>query len=757
MKAQGQRRLAAIMFTDIVGYSALTQRDESLAMALLEEHFQLLRSIFPAYEGVEIKTIGDAFLVEFASALQAANCAIEIQKKLWERNQAEPAERQVNLRIGLHLGDVIHSEGDVFGDGVNIAARIEPCAPPGGIALSEDMARSIRNKLDLPLVELGEQKLKNIEETVRVFAVAVPWLPPETLEAMVKAFRPAPKARTEPAQAAEDRALPRYALAAGIAAVVLVALAAVWFWPAGDSAPERLALLPLAFEGPDDQAATAKMIPALLVESLRESQGLDVTPFDSSRHVPADEEPGRASRELGVDYVLQGGLQIAEDRFAMTLRLRDREGRERWDDQLEGNTDQLLMAAQGAAGAIEKALGTGDTAANPGISRDQEAIRSYLQGKLYLEGWDVESNFEQARQEFAKATTLDPNFGEAYAGLAMATWKTWEETGNASLVSEARTAAEKAVQLAPEHPESYLALGVIQLGQGNSTEAVLAFSKALERARADDALHRRIGEAYAHLDRDAEAEQYYRRAVDLKPDFWQNHSALGNFYLSRAEYEKAKAQYQKVIELRPNSDIGHNNLAAVHLSVGNLEEAKAALEKAIEIQPTFAGFTNLGVVHYSLKEYEKAAEQFRRATELADDVRPWSNLGDAQRQLGKRDEAEQAYRKAIELSEKQLEVNPDNVLARSSLAYSLAGIGSCEAARREISAADLDNRQQPMLHYYAAVAMALCRQDRAAARHIEIAIQGGLVADIRTNPDLGRFLELPPIRRLIGSPGDEPG
>src|SRR5712671_4701742 len=149
-----QRKLAAIMFTDMVGYSALSQRNEALALELLEEHRGVLRELFPKYQGTEIKTTGDGFLVEFASALAAVRCAVEIQQALAERNQAQPAERQVRIRIGIHLGDVVMKDGDIHGDGVNIAARIEPLATAGGICISSAVQEQVRNKLTQPLVVL---------------------------------------------------------------------------------------------------------------------------------------------------------------------------------------------------------------------------------------------------------------------------------------------------------------------------------------------------------------------------------------------------------------------------------------------------------------------------------------------------------------------------------------------------------------------------------------------------------------------------
>src|SRR2546423_2089677 len=169
------RKLAAIMFTDMVGYSALSQRDNKLAQALLEEHRQLLREIFPRFHGTEIKTIGDAFLVEFNSALEAAQCSIEIQRALAKRNADAAADRQIELKIGIHIGDVVHRGGDVYGDGVNIASRIEPLAGAGGVCVSMDVERQIRNALEARFEKLAPTDLKNISVAMDLFRIVLPW------------------------------------------------------------------------------------------------------------------------------------------------------------------------------------------------------------------------------------------------------------------------------------------------------------------------------------------------------------------------------------------------------------------------------------------------------------------------------------------------------------------------------------------------------------------------------------------------------
>jgi len=217
------RRLAAIMFTDIVSYSAGAGQDEALAMELLREHWRLLRPVFAKYNGQEIKTIGDAFLVEFPSAVHATQCAIEIQRMLFERNSKAEPNRRIVLRIGLHLGDVIHQQNDVFGDGVNIAARIQPHADPGGICIAEDIANQIRNKVEFPIVGFAESpQLKNIDRPIQIFRVALPWL--ETVAAS-----------PVEAPAAERKLVPRWFLsrprnwAFGFASVLLVIVVVIIF------------------------------------------------------------------------------------------------------------------------------------------------------------------------------------------------------------------------------------------------------------------------------------------------------------------------------------------------------------------------------------------------------------------------------------------------------------------------------------------------------------------------------------------------
>lgn len=212
MLSSAERRLTAIMFTDVVGYGAMTQRNEELALELLQLHRDMLRPMFRSFGGNEIKTIGDAFLVEFQSALQAAKCAISIQREMKRYNSSVDRERNIRVRIGLHIGDVVFEQNDVYGDGVNLASRIYAQAEPGGICFTRSVYDQVHNKLDVDIHRLGPQRLKSIQKPVELFAVS---------------FEPGSKGW--------------YATGTGraVAAVAGVAMVAVGYWAFAPTANDR--------------------------------------------------------------------------------------------------------------------------------------------------------------------------------------------------------------------------------------------------------------------------------------------------------------------------------------------------------------------------------------------------------------------------------------------------------------------------------------------------------------------------------------
>jgi tetratricopeptide (TPR) repeat protein len=240
----------------------------------------------------------------------------------------------------------------------------------------------------------------------------------------------------------------------------------------------------------------------------------------------------------------------------------------------------------------------------------------------------------------------------------------------------------------------------------------------------------------------------YQRAIDLRPDFWQNYLSMGNFLLYKGEFENAKAYFRDLIRLRPQSDIGLNNLALSHLSLGEMEEAETHLHAAIAIQPNFSSYNNLGFVYYSQKRYQAAAEQFKKAAEAGGAEEAWINLGDAYRQLEEMQKAKEAYQKAVQLTTRRVQVNPADAFTRASLAYSLAGFGRCKDARTEIEWFSENASQNPLNDYYLAIASSLCNYENLALKHIRSAMEGGLVADVKTNPDLEPLLNHPTLEEF---------
>src|SRR5437870_2937686 len=331
MSADEQRKLAAIMFTDMVGYSALSQRDEKLAQELLEEHRRLLREIFPRFNGTEIKTIGDAFLVEFGSALEAAQCAIEIQRTLAKRDADASADRQIQVRIGVHIGDVVHRGGDVYGDGVNIASRIESLAAPGGICISMDVERQIRNALEARFEKLAPTELKNISVPMDLFRIVMPWERDTRLT-------------TEPQKTehgATTRRMPWHEVV--LALLLVAALIAGGFFflrhrasqqatnaaassPVGSVPEKSLAVLP--FENLSEEKANAFFTEGVQDEILTNlSRIADLKVISRTSVMQYKTGAARNLREigqqLGVAHVVEGSVQRAANKVRVNAQLID--------------------------------------------------------------------------------------------------------------------------------------------------------------------------------------------------------------------------------------------------------------------------------------------------------------------------------------------------------------------------------------------------------------------------------------------------
>src|SRR6266853_4007058 len=362
-----QRKLAAIMFTDMVGYSALSQRNEALSLELLEEHRGVLRGLFPKHQATEIKTTGDGFLVEFASALAAVRWAVEIQRWLAERNQAQPAERQVRIRIGIHLGDVVRSGGDVHGDGVNIAERIEPLAEPGGICISNSVYDQIENKVEHALIRLSRPELKNIQASVQVYKLVLDGPGAADVRRRTGA---------SPQSSASSRR--RLQLAAGVVVVAAVSLClflkfgarsksaasatnASPMASAATSAADQKSIAVLAFENMSadkENEYFSDGITEEILNALAQTPGLRVAARTSAFSFKNKNEPvQRIGEALKVGAVLEGSVRRAGNQLRITAQLINvADGFHLWSETFDRKAEDVFAIQTEVAQRVQEAL-----------------------------------------------------------------------------------------------------------------------------------------------------------------------------------------------------------------------------------------------------------------------------------------------------------------------------------------------------------------------------------------------------------------
>ena len=596
-----ERKLAAIMFTDMVGYSALAQRDDKVALELLEEHRRLLREIFPKFHGTEIKTIGDAFLVEFGSALEAAQCAIEIQRTLAKRNHDVTSDRRIELKIGIHIGDVVHREGDVYGDGVNIASRIEALAGAGGICVSMDVERQIRNALEARFEKFGTADLKNIKLPMDLFRIVLPW------ESDRKTERP---------RAPKKSQLPFLAAAAlGVLAVLLVGW---WFTQrssrdhqnvssgspnvvagASTKAPDQNSVAVLPFVNMSDDKGSEYFSDGVseeLLTVLQKIPGLHVAARTSAFSFKGKNATAQEiGQKLGVAYLVDGSVRKSGEAVRIAARLaRADTGEELWSENYTRDLkDVFAVQTELAQTIVEQLRGRfGGTdkgakqkiqaevqAAEKGGTKNVEAHELYLQGRFF-ENRHSDKAVREALAAYEHAVALDPGFALAWAGVARThTWiagfaaEGGQKIFDAHLAS-ARDAIARALSIEPDLPEALYARAWIETNfDFNWSAATQTVSKAMALAPADPNVliaAANLETALGHSDR---AIEIYRKAIELDPVNAQSRSFLAFGLATTKQFAEARAEYARVIELNSSAPWAHAGLGLAYLLQNKFEEA----------------------------------------------------------------------------------------------------------------------------------------------------------------------------------------
>ncbi len=535
-----ERRLAAIMFTDIAGYTKLAQAKESLALELLDEHRALLRPLLPAHGGTEIKTIGDAFLVEFRSALEAVLCAVEIQQKMAERNAASSEGRRLLLRVGVHLGDVVHGGGDVYGDAVNVASRIEPLAEPGGVCISQQVYDNIRNKTELEFESMGMVELKNVELPTGVYRINM-----------------------GPGKLSEAR---------------------------GAAPRERLAVLPFVNISPDpNDEYFADGLTEELITKLSEIKGLKVIARTSVMNYKKKEKSvSQIGRELEVGSIIEGSVRKAGNRIRVTVQLIDSQTEEHlWASNYDKELDDIFAIQSDIASKVAGSVSSGLLAppAPKGVA-DVEAYTMYIKA-VQLSHDATEPALKESVALLEKAVARDPTFARAFAALGI-TLASMASSGYADfgiVEAKAEPLVRRALELDPKSAEAHAAMAGIcnMLDRFDQVSAEAGAAVRLNPNLAN--AHSALGIAAASVGRLDEGMAALERAHELDPLQAYTADLLARTARVAGKNDRALAVLNRMNELSPSNPRILAGLAESHMATGDYKEAERCINEGLKVNP----------------------------------------------------------------------------------------------------------------------------------------------------------------------------
>jgi len=548
-----RRRLAAIVLVDVVGYSRLMGADETGTLATLRAHrSELIDSLIAGHGGRIVKTMGDGLLLEFPSVVDAVKCALEIQNGMVERNAGIADANALRFRIGVHVGDVIVEGDDIFGDGVNVAARIEALADADGIALSDDAYRQVRDRLDIAWQDGGEHEVKNIARPISVWR----WSPAEK------------PTLTFAAPAGEPLAP-----------------------PVGPS----IAVLPFDnMSGDPEQEYFADGITEDIITQISKFPDLLVISRNSTFTYKGKAAKAQdVCRDLGVRYVMEGSVRKAGERVRITAQLIDgRSGGHLWAERYDRDLADIFAVQDDVTEKIVRALevnlveGAHDRSAR--VETDiPEAYDLVLRGREQFRLFTKDGNLK-ACQLYEKAIELDPNYAAAYAGLAGVRLHEWFQ-GSSDALDRAFELALRAKELDPSLPLVYEALGNVHLFKRQYDEAIAAMKRwvEVEPGNADA-----IANLAAVLNFSGEPEQVapmIEKAIRLNP-FYPFYYTLyiGQAYLVMQRYEEALEALKRSATRNPEAPTTHLYLAACYGLMGEDAPAREALAEVHRIQPEFS-------------------------------------------------------------------------------------------------------------------------------------------------------------------------
>ena len=553
------RKIAAILVADVVGYSRLAGADEDRILARLRAlRSDLIDPTIAVHHGRIVKRTGDGSLIEFRSVVDAVRCAIEVQNGLVERNAGVPAERRIEFRVGVHLGDVVEeADGDLMGDGVNIAARLEGICKPGAICLSEDAYRQVKGRLDLAVNDLGPTHLKNIAEPIRVYSLDV--------------GHPA-QAKLAPAQAPQK------------------------------SAPPRLSMVVLPFAnigGDPEQEHFVDGVTESLTTDLSRIRGAVVIARNTAftyKGKPLDVKT--IGRELNVRYVLEGSVQRGGNRMRVNVQLIDAETvNHLWAERFDKPLADLFDMEDEIVARLASALNAELVAAEARRAEQVPTPNSmdlYFQGLAWYNKGPTREHVARARSFFDRALTADPDNVDALIGSARVDVREGANffvTDPAAAFAAAEAKLTKALSSVPDHARAHRLLGYVDILTKRAAQGIAECERALELDRNLASAHAFIGLGKIFIGRAEETEAHVGEALRLSPRDTNAHtwkSFAGTAKTILGSYEQAAAWFRRAIEANRNYPTPYFLLAAGLAKLGRLDDAYSAVQAGLALNPTFA-------------------------------------------------------------------------------------------------------------------------------------------------------------------------
>ncbi len=603
------RKIAAIVVSDIVGYSRLAGADEDRTLARLRAlRSDLIDPTIAVHHGRIVKRTGDGSLIEFRSVVDAVRCAIEVQNGLIERNAGLPPERRIEFRVGIHLGDVVEeADGDLMGDGVNIAARLESIAAPGAICLSEDAYRQVSGRLDMAVTDLGPTRLKNIERSIRVYSlqVGVPAQAKPVTEPKAPGKPPEPKPRSA--------LLP---LIAGIVALIMIA-GGVWYFLAGNRT------VPIATTPPPAEAAHLSLVvlpftnlsgdPAqdYFADGVTDNLTTDLARIRDSfviarntaftykgKNIDAKE----IGKELGVRYVLEGSVQRDQGRVRVNVQLIDAQsGAHIWADRFEEDVADLFKLQDEVVDRLANSLGTELVKAEARGDRriaNLDAFDLTMRGRaLYFEFLrrPTREGNNAVRALFEQALAINPEDSGALAGDATTyLWEKFAGWGSADVDYDARVIgqADRSIAIAPNDPDPYAAKSTYLSYVLNHWEEGLRAADAGLALNPGSALlyhARAVAKNQAGLYAEGKsAELHAIRLSPRDPSVGVFYSALTASDIGLGNFDDAITDGNRAIDAGYRTFLIYSNLAAACAMANRIDDARAAVAEALKLNPKYS-------------------------------------------------------------------------------------------------------------------------------------------------------------------------